>query len=91
MDKIGFIYENETIINLGNGRFVLKKGMILKTNKEVFDQSDIHYFKNNPKKIDKDEEVEIIGCWMNFYGSYISCKYNNKKFDIKPEDLNYIK
>ena len=70
---------------------LVSEKMKLKVNEDAFDQSDIHYLESNPKMIKKGEIVEVIGCWMNFNGSYIRCKYKDQEYDIKPKSLVYEK
>lgn len=40
-------------------------------------------------KLKEGDIVEVIGCWKNFYGSYIKCKFNNEIYDIKPTNLSF--
>jgi len=41
------------------------------------------------KKLKEGDVVEVLGCWINFYGSYIKCTFNNETFDIKPTNLSF--
>lgn len=87
--KIGYIYEDKKQIYIGNGRIICEKDIILITNKRVYDECDLHYFRKNPKFIESNEKVKVVGYWMNFYGHFIRCVYNNETYDIPLNDLNY--
>lgn len=96
MNKIGFLYETPTEIRTADRLPLLcKKGLKLKVVKDCFDESYLHelthYWREGlkEKKLKEGDIVEVLGCWMNFYGSYIKCTFNNETFDIKPKNLSF--
>jgi hypothetical protein len=88
MELIGHLYEKPTLMFLKNNmKTAVVKGMKLYTTEKVYDEADLHYFRDNPKSIPENQQVTVIGCWMNFYGSWITCLYDGKNYDVKPSAL----
>lgn len=87
--KLGKIYSDECEIRINNGRAVIYKGVYLKTVEDTPNQKDIHYFRAITY-IPKNEKVEVVGYWFNFYGRYVRVKYNNDIFDVDPSSLTII-
>lgn len=74
---LGKYDEKPTMMFLKNNmRTAVVKGMKLYTTEKVSDEADLHYFRDNPKSIPENQQVTVIGCWMNFYGSWITCLYD---------------
>lgn len=96
MDKLGFLYETPTPIQTSDDLTLLcRKGLKLKVVENCFDESYLHelthYWREGlkEKKLKEGDVVEVLGCWMNFYGSYIKCTFNNETFDINPKYLSF--
>ena len=96
MDKIGYLYESPTEIRIADKLPLLcEKGLKLIVIKDCYDESYLyeltHYWRGGLRelKLKEGDIVEVIGCWKNFYGSYIKCKFNNVIYDIKPTNLSF--
>ena len=96
MDEIGYLYETPTKIQIADKLPLLcEKGLKLKVIKDCYDESYLHEslqcWRDGLKelKLKEGDIVEVIGCWKNFYGSYIKCIFNNEIYDIKPTNLSF--
>lgn len=96
MKKFGHLYETPIVISTADKLPLLcKKGLKLKVVRDCFDESYLHelfhYWRNNleQRKLKEGDIVEVLGCWMNFYGSYIKCSFNGETFDINPKNLSF--
>lgn len=96
MEKLGHLYETPTPIRISNGDNILcVKGLKLKVVRDCFDESYLYELTNywreglKEKKLKEGDVVDVLGCWMNFSGSYIKCTFNNETFDIKPRNLSF--
>jgi hypothetical protein len=54
---------------------------------DCYDEADLHYFRKNPKKLEKGTEVTINVYWINFYGSYYRITHEGKTYDIKRDNV----
>ena len=96
MDKIGYLYETPTeIITADRLPLLCKKGMKLTVVEDCFDERYLHersrYYRDGlkEKKLTKGNVIEVLGCWMNFYGCYIKCTSNNETYDVDPKNLSF--
>ena len=96
MDKIGYLYETPTSIQTADKLpLICKKGSRLKIVKDCFDEHYLHELTNHwregliEKKLKVGDVVDVLGCWKNFYGSYIKCVLNNETYDVNPKNLTF--
>jgi hypothetical protein len=89
MKELGVLYENETPMKLVNMSLMVKKGIKLLVVSDCFDECNLHE-GSTEKPLKRGDIVEVLGCWFNFYGSYVKCTINNETYDVKPSKLAYI-
>ena len=72
---------------------MIKKYKVIK---DCFCEYYLHELLNYPRsglkelKLCKDDEVELIKEWSNFYGYYLRVKKNDEIYDINPSNLKLI-
>ena len=88
----------ETLIRITNNLSLISQKLIkLRVIKDCFDEKYLQelfkHYRNTlkEKKLKENTIVEVLGCWKNFYGSYIKCKHNNEVYNINPKNLFYDK
>ena len=98
MNQIGYLYETPIAIQIADTLPLLcSKGVKLRVVRDCFDEAYLHelthYWRDGlkEKRLKENDVVEVLGCWKNFYGSYIKCTFNNETFDINPKNLSYDK
>lgn len=77
MKELGVLYQTPTIIPIShNYQLVCEEGMKMKVIIDCYDESYLHelfyHYREGliEKKLTIGDEVEVIGCWKNLFGSY---------------------
>lgn len=75
---------------LSDGEYWLRKGCIVETIKETYEQDFKTAIAKGIKPIPKGEKVTVYSVMQNFYGKYLRVFYNGRIYSIDPKDVIYI-
>ncbi len=73
-------------MHIASGAYRVGKGTKLKVYREAYCQGALRC-RREQEHIPIGTTVEVAYTWLNFYGRYITVKFNNLRYDLLPNTL----